>query len=129
MSIDISRPWARTSPATALQAGGFFTVTNKAGEADRLIAAASPVAAKIEIHGIKVVGRGITMRPMEKGPRPAARYRDHAEAARLSSALHELKAPLAKGEQVPVTPDVREGRQRGRSSWWSRRRARSATRP
>ena len=56
MSIDISRPWARTSPTAASQAGGYFTVANKAREADRLIAAESPAASKIEIHGIKVVG-------------------------------------------------------------------------
>ena len=38
MSIDISRPWARTPSPTALEAGGFLTLTNKAGETDRLIA-------------------------------------------------------------------------------------------
>ena len=42
-------------------------MTNKAHEADRLVGAESPVAAKIEIHGIKVVGSGITMQQLEKG--------------------------------------------------------------
>jgi periplasmic copper chaperone A len=102
MSIDISRPWARTSPTAQQTAGGFFTVTNKGREADRLIAAESPVAAKIEIHCIRVVGSGITMRPMEKGlslpPDTAITLKP-----RGYHLLMTLNAPLAQGQHVPVT--------------------------
>jgi copper(I)-binding protein len=66
MTIDISRPWARTSSATVLEAGGFLTLTNKAGEADRLIAASSPAAGKIAIRGIRIAGPTMTMRPIER---------------------------------------------------------------
>jgi periplasmic copper chaperone A len=102
MSIDISRPWARTSPTAEQTAGGFFTVTNKGREADRLIAAESPAAAKVEIHGIRVAGSGITMKPMERGlgvpPDTAITLKP-----RGYHLLMELKAPLAKGQRVPVT--------------------------
>jgi copper(I)-binding protein len=102
MSIDISRPWARMSAIEAGEAGGFFTVTNKGREADRLIAAESPVAAKIEIHGIKVIGYGIRMRPMEKGlglpPDTAITLKP-----RGYHLFMEIKAPLAQGQKVPVT--------------------------
>jgi len=102
MSIDISRPWARTSPTTAGFAGGYFTVTNKAHEADRLVGAESPVATKIEIHGIKVVGSGITMKQMEKGlglpPDTAITLKPRGYHLWI-----ELKAPLAQGQKVPVT--------------------------
>jgi copper(I)-binding protein len=67
MSIEISRPWARTPSATSLQAGGFLTLTNKAGETDRLIAAASPMAGTIAIRGIKITGPTMSMRPIERG--------------------------------------------------------------
>src|SRR6188508_858238 len=103
MTIDINRPWARTSPAAAGQAGGFFTVTNKGGEADRLIAAASPASARVEIHGIRVVGAGITMRPMEKGlglpPDTAITLKPRG----YHLMMQELKKPLTRGERVPVT--------------------------
>ena len=96
MSIDISRPWARTSPTEAGFAGGFFTITNKGREADRLVAADSPAAAKIEIHAIKVVGGGITMRQLEKGlglpPDTAITLKPRGYHLWI-----ELKAPLAKG--------------------------------
>jgi periplasmic copper chaperone A len=102
MSIDISRSWARTSPTMASHAGGYFTVTNKGREADRLVAAESPVAANIELQGIKVVGSGITMKAMEKGlglpPDTAITLKP-----RGYHLFMELKAPLAQGQRVPVT--------------------------
>jgi copper(I)-binding protein len=102
MSIDISRPWARTSPTIAGFAGGYFTVTNKAHEADRLVAAESAAAVKIEIHGIKVVGNGITMKQMEKGiglpPDTAITLKPRGYHLWI-----ELKAALPQGQKVPVT--------------------------
>lgn len=102
MSLSISRPWARTSPAAAGFAGGYFTVTNKAQEADRLVGAESTAAVKIEIHGIKVVGAGITMKLMEKGlglpPGTAITLKPRGYHLWI-----ELKAPLAQGQKVPVT--------------------------
>ncbi len=102
MTLSISRPWARTSSTEAGFAGGYFTVTNKASEADRLVGAESPVAVKIEIHGIKVVGAGITMKPMEKGlglpPDTAITLKPRGYHLWI-----ELKAPLAQGQKLPVT--------------------------
>lgn len=102
MTLDISRPWARTSPAAEGFAGGYFTVTNKASEADRLVGAESPAAVKIEIHGIKVVGAAITMKPMAKGlglpPDTAITLKPRGYHLWI-----ELKAPLAQGQTVPVT--------------------------
>jgi len=102
MTLSISRPWARTSPTAAGFAGGYFTVTNKASEADRLVGAESPVAVKIEIHAIKVVGSGITMKPLEKGlglpPDTAITLKPRGYHLWI-----ELKAPLSEGQKVPVT--------------------------
>jgi copper(I)-binding protein len=102
MSIEISRPWARTPSATALQAGGFLTLTNKAREADRLIAATSPAAGKVELHGIRITGDIMSMRPLDKGlglpPDTAITLKP-----RGYHLLMDLKAPLAKGQRVLVT--------------------------
>ena len=103
MSIDISRPWARTSPGTAGQAGGFFTVTNKGGEADLLVAAASPAAARIDIQGIRVVGSDITMRSMEKGLRVPPDTAIMLKPRGYHLLLQDLTRPLNKGDRVPVT--------------------------
>ena len=103
MSIDISRPWARTPSATALEAGGFLTLINKSGESDRLVAATSPAAGKIAIRGIKIVGPTMTMRPIERGlglpPDTAITMKPRG----YHLFFEELKTPLAKGDKVPVT--------------------------
>jgi copper(I)-binding protein len=103
MTIDISRPWARTSSATVLEAGGFLTLTNKAGEADRLIAASSPAAGKIAIRGIRIAGPTMTMRPIERGlglpPDTAITMKPRG----YHLFFEELKAPLVRGDRVPVT--------------------------
>lgn len=103
MSIDISRPWARSSSKQADRAGGYFTVANKGNSADRLIAAASPAAERVELQYIKVVGYGITMRVMERGlglpPDTAITLKPRGYHLLFIG----VKKPLAKGERVPVT--------------------------
>jgi copper(I)-binding protein len=103
MTINISRPWARAASATDLKAAGFVTLANNGREADRLVAAASPLAEKIEIHGIKVVGPGIAMRPLEKGVGLPPDTIITLKPRGYHLLLQGLKAPLAKGQQVPVT--------------------------
>jgi copper(I)-binding protein len=102
--IDINRPWARTGIVTDERcAAGFMTLVNKGAEADRLVAAGSPLAEKIEIHGIKVVGPDITMRPLEKGVGLPADTTITLRPRGYHLMMQGLKAPFAKGERVPVT--------------------------
>lgn len=103
MTIDISRPWARTPSATALEAGGFLTLTNKGGEADRLIAAASPAAGRIEIQGIKISGPAMSMKVMEKGLGLPVDFTIVMKPRGYHLLMRELTAPLSKGSKVPVT--------------------------
>ena len=103
MSIDISRPWARAGSATELRAAGFMTLVNKGKEADRLVGAISPLAEKIEIHGIKVVGSDIAMRPLERGVGLPADTTITLQPRGYHLLLQGLKAPLAQGQRVPVT--------------------------
>ncbi len=103
MTIDISRPWARSPSATALEAGGFLTLTNKDSQADRLIAAASPVAGRIEIQGIRVSGAMVSMRVLEKGIGLPPDMAITLKPRGYHLLLQELAAPLAKGSKIPVT--------------------------
>jgi copper(I)-binding protein len=103
MSIDISHPWARSPSAGSLEAAGFLTLTNRSNEADRLVAATSPLADRVELHGIRVVGPDIAMRQLERGvglpPGTAITLRPRG----YHLLLQGLKAPLAKGQRVPVS--------------------------
>lgn len=108
MTIAISHPWALTGsvfvgsdkePAAA----GFMILANQGGEADRLVGAASPMAEKIEIHGIKVVGPDIAMRRLERGVGLPADTTITLRPRGYHLLMQGLKAPLAKGQHVPVT--------------------------
>ncbi len=101
-SIEISRPWARSSSSRALEAGGFLTIANQGAAADRLIAAASPVAEKIEVHAIRVVGSGIAMRRLDDGLALPAATTLTLKPRGYHLLLQGLKAPLAKGTRLPV---------------------------
>ncbi len=103
MTIDISRPWARSASADSLEAGGFFTIVNRNAEADRLVGATSSLAEKIELHGIKVVGADIAMRRLDRGVSLPPGTAITLKPRGYHLLLQGLKAPLAQGQRVPVT--------------------------
>jgi len=108
MTIAISRPWALTGSALVgsvkePRVAGFMTFANPGGPADRLVAAASPMAEKIEIHGIKVIGPDIAMRPLEKGVGLPADTTITLKPRGYHLMMWGPKTPLAKGQLVPVT--------------------------
>ncbi len=108
MTIDITQPWAlvgRTYVNRVIEpaAAGFMSLANTGSEPDRLLAAASPAAEKIEIHGIKVVGANVEMRPLEKGVGLPADTTITLRPRGYHLMMRGLRAPLAKGQRVPVT--------------------------
>ncbi|SIQ35313.1 hypothetical protein SAMN05878276_3922 [Aquipseudomonas alcaligenes] len=48
--IQIDHPWSREMPPSAPNAAAFFTLHNQGATADRLLAASSPQAQKVELH-------------------------------------------------------------------------------
>jgi copper(I)-binding protein len=107
MTILINRPWALTGSVLANsgkepRVAGFMTLANSGGPPDRLVTAASPMAEKIEIHGIKVVGAGITMRPLEKGVGLPADTTITLKPRGYHLMMWGVKPPLAKGQLLPV---------------------------
>jgi len=101
-SIEIHRPWARQAVETPERAGGFFTLINTGTEPDRLIAASSPAAGKIEIHAIKVLGPDIGMRPRDSLAAPAG-VTVTLQPRGYHLLLIDLGAPLVQGARLAVT--------------------------
>lgn len=101
--LSIGDPWARGESDAAPQCGGFFTVTNKGGTADRLVSASSRLAERIEIHAIKVVGGDIKMRPLPDGLRIPPETTLTLKPRGYHLLMLGLKEPLAKGKSLPVT--------------------------
>lgn len=65
--LEIGHPWSRATPAGAKVAGGYFTITNKGGTADRLLSISSDISDRAELHEMAVKDGVMTMRPVAGG--------------------------------------------------------------
>ena len=101
--IEVVDPWARASLPATTDGGGFFTLTNKGTVPDRLIAASSPVAERVEIHAITVVGPDLRMRAREGGLALSPGTTLTLKPRGYHLLLTGLKTPLEIGSQAPVT--------------------------
>lgn len=103
MSIEIIRPWARVQTVESREAGGFMTLKNSGPQNDRLLAASSAVAETVEICGIRVVDNNLRMRPYKNGLNVPAGMPIELKPRGYHLFFQGLKAPLVKGQKVPVT--------------------------
>lgn len=99
-AVKIDGAWARATVAGQKGTGAFMTLT--AEQSLRLVSVASPVAGVSEIHEMKMEGDVMRMRAMPALELPAGK----SVVLRPGSyhlMLMDLKQPLAKDSQVPVT--------------------------
>jgi hypothetical protein len=92
---------ASLPPSGATVAGGYLTITGGAA-GDRLVGAASPVAARMELHEMAMVDNMMTMRPVPAIDVPAGGTVELKRGG-LHLMFIDLKAPLTDGQLVPVT--------------------------
>lgn len=104
-ALEMHKPWARPhSHALANNvAGAFLSISNNGPRDDRLVAASSPLAESVELHGIKVVDADIEMRPLAGGLAIHAGGTTILRPRGYHLLLVGVKGPLAKGSTVPVT--------------------------
>jgi copper(I)-binding protein len=99
-AITVDHPWAR--PAASGNSAAYFVIEN-AGEGDRLIGAATDVAATVEMHSTTIDAQGVgRMVPVQAVDVPQG-----AEAKFAPGGLHVmligLKQPLVEGQEFPLT--------------------------
>ncbi len=109
-SLTLTDLWTRATPPKAPTAAGYLTITNKGAEADRLIAAATPDAAKGELHIMQVKDGVMTMRPVEGGIEIPAGGSVTLAPGGFHLMFITLKDSLKEGEQAAGDADLREGR-------------------
>jgi copper(I)-binding protein len=98
-ALTVAEPFAR---ATAGKVGGAFATLLNAGEADRLLSASSPAAGTVELHETVRSGDVMRMQPVGALDIPAGGVVRLAPGG-YHLMLVGLKAPLRRGDQVPVT--------------------------
>jgi copper(I)-binding protein/uncharacterized protein YcnI len=98
--IAVEQPFARATPAKV--GGVFLTLKNSGGTADRLVKAASPVAANVELHTHIKDGDAMRMRAVENIPVPA-NGQTALEPGGYHIMLIGLKQALKEGGSFPLT--------------------------
>lgn len=101
-SLEIAHPWARATPPGAKTGAGYLKITNRAVEEDRLIAATSPVAEKVEFHEGEIVDGIARMRPLLNGVVISGGQKFEFTPSKTHVMFVGLKGPLRKGEKVPA---------------------------
>ena len=100
--VAVEDPWARATPPVAKVGAGYMTLRNKSSSADRLVGAASPAAARVEMHVTERSGEVMRMREVRAYDIPAGGSFTLAPGG-AHLMLVDLKAPLKAGARVPLT--------------------------
>ena len=101
--ITVEQPWARATPGGAKTGAAYMTLANKTDTADRLTGASSDVAAKVQIHEMKVVNGVMQMRPLTDGLAIPANGSVTLKPGAYHVMLIGLKKPLVAGQSFPLT--------------------------
>jgi periplasmic copper chaperone A len=101
--ITVEQPWARATPAGAKTGAAYMTLANKTNTADRLTGASSDVAAKVQIHEMKVVNGVMQMRELTGGLAIPAGGSVTLKPGAYHVMLIGLKKPLVAGQSIPLT--------------------------
>jgi len=102
-TISVDGAFSRATPGGAKVGVGYLTIANTGSTADRLVAASSPAAGKVEIHEMTMDGGVMKMRALANGlPIEPGKTAALAPGGNHLMLL-DLKAPLKAGDKVPVT--------------------------
>ena len=100
-SIQVDHPWARATAPNA-KAGGVFMTLTDTGAADKLIAAASPVAGMVEVHRTVEENGVMKMLPVEAIDLTPGKAVTLAPGG-YHVMLMDLRRQLKQGDTFPLT--------------------------
>lgn len=99
--VTVKDPWVRATVAQQKATGAFMQITSV--QDARLVEAKSSVAGVVEIHEMAMEKDVMRMRALPKGLELPAGKPVELKSGGYHVMLMDLKAPLAKGSNVPVT--------------------------
>ena len=100
--IEIENAWTRATPPGAETAAGYMTIRNKSSSPDHLVSAASPLAARVEMHVHLHDGDVMRMRQV-KGYDIPAKGSLELKPGVAHLMFVDIKRPFKEGEKIPVT--------------------------
>jgi len=101
--IEIRTPWTRAVPPTSKVGAGYMTVVNTGTADDRLVAARSGIAARVEIHEMAMDAGVMRMRELKDGLPVAAGQSVALKPGGSHVMFMGLRQPIKAGDVVDVT--------------------------
>ena len=102
VAIQISDAWIRASAAGQSSGAGYMVITNKSSAPDRLLAASSPAAGRVELHTTVTEGGATKMVEIKEVVITANGTTKFIPAGNHVMFL-QIKGPFKVGDVVPVT--------------------------
>ena len=99
--MQIEKPWARATAPGARVAGGYLLIRNQ-GAADRLVAASSPAAARVELH-VHINDNGVMKMRQVRGYDVPAKGEFELKPGGAHLMFLDIRRPFTEGEKLPVT--------------------------
>lgn len=106
--IEISGVWTRATAPGQDQAGMDLSITSK--QPAILVGVSSPACKAVELHSMTTEGGMMRMREVKAIELPAGKRVNLSESG-YHLMLNGLKAPLKEGETVPLTLNIKVGKQ------------------
>ncbi|MCL4766538.1 MAG: copper chaperone PCu(A)C [Hyphomicrobiaceae bacterium] len=100
--VSVSQAWSRATPGGARNGAAYFQVTAKGAGGDKLVAARSDAADRVELHTHLHEGGVMRMRQVEAIELPAGKTVT-LEPGGFHLMLLNLKRPLKAGEDLELT--------------------------
>ena len=102
-TLEIVDPWSRVTPKGSTVGAGYMTIKNTGSTPDRLIGGSADVAAKFEVHEMKMENGVAKMRPVQGGLEIKPGETVELKPGSLHAMFVGLKKPLTAGEHVKAT--------------------------
>lgn len=99
----IEKPYARATMPNQPVGGAYVTIENKGATADKLIAASTPVAKKVELHTMSMDGNVMKMRGVSNIELKPATRLEMKPGQGYHLMLMGLQQPLKAGDTFPMT--------------------------
>jgi copper(I)-binding protein len=102
-TLQISAPWARATPKGAAVGGGYLTITNTGGSADRLVGGTTDVSRRFELHEMSLDNGVMKMREVVPGIEIKPGEKVEFKPGGYHVMFMGLKQPLVQGQHFKAT--------------------------
>jgi copper(I)-binding protein len=101
----ITQAWTRATPKGAKIGGGYLTIENKGTAPDTLLGGSADIAGSAQVHEMSMDNGVMKMRALDKGLTIEPRQTVKLAPGGYHLMMMDLKSPLKRGDEVPVTLD------------------------